>query len=111
MSVFRPSARVVGPDGRLWEIYAYKVKLRDRNAPRVRARRRPVRRFVAHVAAVARSLRADEWTIEAVTFAAHAERHAWTTTTEYKGQVLAQVEGNLARGDVPKNLSHATPTI
>ena len=43
--------------------------------------------------------------------AAHAERHAWTTTTEYKGQVLAQVEGNLARGDVPKNLSHATPTI
>ena len=110
MSVFRPSARVVGPDGRLWEIYAYKVKLRHRDAPRVRARR-PVRRFVALVRAVARSLRADEWTVEAVTFAAHAERHAWTTTTEYKGQVLAQVEGSLARGDVPKNLSHATPTL
>ena len=75
MSVFRPSAKVVGPDGRLWEIYAYKVKLRDRNAPRVRARRRPVRRFVAHVAAVARSLRADESTNKADTITTHTERH------------------------------------
>ena len=30
MSVFRPSARVTSPDGREWEIYAYKIKVRNR---------------------------------------------------------------------------------
>jgi hypothetical protein len=51
--------------------------------------------------AAVRSLGSSEWTIEAVTFAAHAETMRWTTTGEYRGQVLAQVEGSLARGDTP----------
>jgi hypothetical protein len=59
------------------------------------------------VAAV-RSLRSDEWTVEAVTFLPHRERYVWTTTREFKGQVLAQVEGHLARGDIPQHLTNGT---
>jgi hypothetical protein len=52
------------------------------------------------VAAV-RSLTSNEWTIEAVTFSAHGESMRWTTTREHRGQVLATVEGSLARGETP----------
>jgi hypothetical protein len=54
-------------------------------------------------AAVA-SIRSDEWTVEAVTWLPQETRYTWTTTREHKGQVLAQVEGSLARGDVPLHL-------
>jgi hypothetical protein len=127
VSVFRPSARATGPDGREWEIYAYRVKWRDRAEfnpglddiagptpgmwlfvvfdalvwlialiPRAL-----VRLFDAAVAGV-RALGSDEWTVEAITFGGQGESHVWATTREHRGQVLAQVEGALERGDWPQ---------
>ena len=57
--------------------------------------------------ATVRALRSDEWTIEAVTWIPHRTSYTWTTTREYRDHVLAQVEGQLARGDVPRP-RHAT---
>jgi hypothetical protein len=128
VSVFRPSARATGPDGREWEIYAYRVKFRDRREldPGLHDVAVPVpaiagvfvvldallwvlalipRALVRLVDATLAGMRAvgsDEWTIEAVTFAAHGESLKWTTTREFRGQVLAQVEGGIARGDMPR---------
>jgi hypothetical protein len=111
VSVFRPAVRVTAPDGREWEVYAYRIKVRD-PTPRTRGRRLlRVPRLLVRAAAVAvaavRALRSSEWTIEAITFQPRRTAYTWTTTSEFKGQVLAQVEGNLARGDVPQRLSNA----
>ena len=129
MSVFRPSARVSGPDGRAWEIYAYKIRVRGHDwepdddsevfgrNPRgllgivvwlVSLIPRLVMRAIDVGVAGVRSLGSDEWTVEAVTFLPHRESYAWTTTREFKGQVLAQVEGHLARGDIPQHLTNGT---
>jgi hypothetical protein len=128
VSVFRPSARTTAPDGREWEIYAYKVKLRDRAELEPAFADTPVPavpiavgfmlldavlwflglipralvRLVDAAVAGMRALRSDEWTIEAVSFAPRAESIKWTTTREFRGQVLAQVEGGLARGENPR---------
>lgn len=127
MSVFRPAAKVTSPDGREWEIYAFKIKVRDREpwdvddplttSPAERLffaleaivwligmiPRAFVRLFDLASAAL-KSVRSDEWTVEAVTWLPMETRYTWTTTREHKGQVLAQVEGSLARGDVPLRL-------
>lgn len=135
MSIFRPAARVTGPNGQAWEIYAYKLKVRGRDDPEgldvqsgsfgysrfgsvvglvdvVLFLLQLVPRALVHLydAAVAglRASRSDEWTIDAVTYLPHETVYSWTTTTEHKGQVLAQVEGHLARGDLPQHLTHAT---
>lgn len=89
MSVFRPAARTTGPDGRAWEIYAFRFEWPAR------------RRLRGLPTAVLRALRTNVWTVEAVTYGAHHERHRWRTTAEYRGQVLAQVEGSISRGDFP----------
>lgn len=89
MSVFRPAVRVTGPDGREWEIYEYRFRL-----PRPRRLRDLPR-------AVLRGLRSDGWTVAAATFGGHREEHSWQTTREYRGQVLAVVEGSLAQGEFP----------
>jgi len=134
VSVFRPAVRLTAPDGREWEIYAYKVSVGDRAewdtdlvdtdgvytpagaglalvngvvwlvtlVPRLL-----MRLFDAGVAGV-RTLRSDTWTIEAITFMPQRQSYVWRTTTEHRGQVLAQVEGNLARGYVPQRLRNAT---
>jgi hypothetical protein len=95
VSVFRPSARVTGPDGRDWELYAYRMKLPDR-------RRRRLLWRLADVPRAALAVRgSDEWTIEAITWHPHRTVYTWTTTGEFRGHVLAQVEGQLARGEVP----------
>ena len=131
MSVFRPAARVEGPDGREWEIYAYKLKVGDRDQPDpfgelgggspgaaelaildgilylVLLIPRLLLRLVDVAVAAVRTLRSDDWTVEAVNYDPPGERFEWTTTGEWKGQVLAQVEGHLARGDVPLRLTHA----
>jgi hypothetical protein len=135
VSVFRPSTRATSPDGREWEIYAYKIQVRDRPEWDTEAvdplaggvggaragfmllnlvvdlvllvPRGLARLFDVTVAALL-SLRSDEWTIEAVTWLPQKHSYAWTTTREYRGQVLAQVEGSLTRGDVPRYLGHAT---
>ena len=99
MSVFRPSARVTAPDGTKWEIYAYRIRL---GVPS--SRRRGLRLLAAGWSlpgAAIRSLRSDVWTVEAVTWDAHRRSIAWRTTGEFRGQVLAQVEGQLARGEPP----------
>ena len=98
MSVFRPAARVTSPDGREWEIYAYRVRWQRP------ARRRDVLRSVAGALRTARS---DEWTVEALAHLPRKTAYRWTTTTAHKGQVLAQVEGHLARGDIPARLTNA----
>jgi hypothetical protein len=116
VSVFRPSARVSSPDGRDWEIYAYKINLRDhvgRNTDEPGREPFLVRLVLLVPRALARlrdtldALRSDDWTIDAVTYYPRQVVHTWTTTSEYRGQVLAQVEGHLARGDVPQRLTNA----
>ena len=119
MSVFRPAAKVTSPDGREWEIYAHKLKVAIPQPAAADAPREPLLarllRFVprllarlAHLAAdAARAIRSDEWTVDAVSHMPRRTTYSWTTTTEYKGQVLAQVEGNLARGDIPQRLTNA----
>ena len=120
------------PDGGEWEIYLYKLQVRDRKewdtdvadagipsaaggelavvnglvwlvmlVPRLF-----VRLFDVAMAA-ARAALSDEWTVEAITFMPHRQSYVWRTTGEHKGQVLAQVEGSLARGDVPTRLRNA----
>jgi hypothetical protein len=132
VSIFRASARVRSPDGREWELYAYKLKVRDRDDPEgldvpagyaratglflladivlfvVQLIPRALLRLVDAALAGVRAARTDEWTIDAVTYLPHETVYTWSTTREHKGQVLAQVEGHLARGDVPQHLSHAT---
>jgi hypothetical protein len=134
VSVFRPTVRLTAPDGREWELYAYKLEVGGRaewdtdvadadvqagpaaaelailNAlvwlvtlvPRLLARL-----LDACVAAV-RAARSDDWTIEAITFMPQKQSYVWKTTGEFRGQVLAQVEGSLARGNVPQQLRNAT---
>jgi len=131
VSVFRPSARVNDPHGREWEIYSFRIKVPERGplepaisddmvptragllmfpffiltlplllfAAIVRAL---VRLFVDFPLAGYRALQSDEWTIEAISWAPFECRYTWSTTREYRGQVLAQVEGGLARGDMPR---------
>jgi hypothetical protein len=107
VSVFRPAVRVTAPDGREWEIYAYKLRLQP--ARKASARRfRTLRRLLDLTIAAAGSLRSDTWTIEALSFLPQPQSCAWTTTREFRGQVLAQVEGRLAGGDVPSRLPNAT---
>lgn len=82
----------MSPDGRQWEIYAY----RQRVPPE------PGRFLLLRSLFAARS---PSWTIEAASWAPYPLRHRWETTKELKGNVLAQVEGQLARGEqpVPRN--------
>lgn len=105
MTIFRPERRVTGPDGRDWELYAYKVKAHERRAGDGRPRR-ILARLAAAVSTAARALTSDEWTIDAVTYQPRETVYTWTTTAEYKGQVLAQVEGHLVRGDIPTHLAN-----
>ncbi len=128
MSSFRPTARVIAPDGTEWELYAYRLQLPPQ---RLRDPDDLVGSFDYRVEAVAgvldgiaylagaflrllalllwqlpraaiRALGSDEWTIEAVSWASHRTSLTWRTTSEYRGHVLAQVEGQLARGETPK---------
>ena len=80
---------MTAPDGREWEIYAFRFQ------------RPPLRPLRSVPRAILRALRTNLWTVEAVTFGAHHERHRWRTTSTYRGQVLAQVEGSISRGDFP----------
>jgi hypothetical protein len=127
--MFRPSARVTDPHGREWEIYASKLALPRRDAPdptpvglsvpNPRADlitapldgiayllsfipRLLLRLFVDLPVAVVRALRSDSWTIEAISWAPFRASYTWRTTLEHRGQVLAQVEGGLARGETPR---------
>lgn len=92
MSGLRPHARTTSPDGREWEIYAYRARI-----PPERKRFRSLRRLFAP--------RARDWTVEASSWAPYPITKRWTTTHELRGQVLASVEGQLARGEepVPRN--------
>jgi len=91
MTSLHAAARTTDPDGRDWEIYAYRFRLPKRT------RRRLPHLFVD----MPRAFRTAEWTIEAVSWAPYPIRHRWTTTRERRGQVLASVEGQLARGETP----------
>jgi hypothetical protein len=95
VSLFRPAARAVDPGGKEWEIYAVKLKRRDPAARRLR-------RLADKLVAALRALRSDEWAITAVSRLPGRETYLWLTTTEHRGQVLAQIEGSLTRGDVPR---------
>ena len=85
----RPKVRTASPDGREWEIYAYRTRVQPATG-----RFRKIRRLCAR--------RAVEWTIEASSWAPYPITHRWTTTPELRGQVLASVEGQLARGEPPQ---------
>ena len=111
MSVFGPSARTTDPAGREWEIYAYRLQLPRRGPPDPTPRiayllawiPRLLLRFLVDLpAAGVRALRSDRWTIEAISWAPFRASYVWTTTREHRGQVLAPVEGGLARGETPR---------
>jgi hypothetical protein len=106
VSVFRPAVRVRAPDGRDWEVYAYKLRV-ERAAVEGPRLTRLVRAARLTLVSAGRSLRTDEWTIEAICFVP-GESYRWRTTREFKGQVLARVEGGLARGDPPTRLPNAS---
>ena len=89
MSSLRPQARATSPDGREWEIYSYRHRVEP-----TAGRFRKIRRLFAR--------RTDDWTIEASSWAPYPITHRWTTTAELRGQVLASVEGQLARGEPPQ---------
>ncbi len=134
MSVFRPSVRLTAADGREWEIYAYKLEVGDRadwdtdllddpGASTVASGEIAVVNAVVWLVmliprllvrildaglAAARAVRSNTWTIEAITFMPDRQSYTWKTTSEYRGQVLAQIEGSLQRGDVPQHLRNAT---
>ena len=131
--MFRPQARVTGPDGREWELYAYRIRLPEHDgpeseldpelgAPRADVLAGALDGVLWLVGGLVRLVRlalwdapraglaarrSDEWTIEAVTWEPRRSAYTWRTTSEYRGHVLAQVEGQLARGEVPKP-RHAT---
>jgi hypothetical protein len=134
VSVFRPAARVTDPEGREWELYAFRIQLprRRREVPAFDPDGLPDPRaqlagglldgvlwFVGGLLrllelvlwdaprAGLHALGSDEWTIEAVTWQPRRTAYTWRTTQEYRGHVLAQVEGQLARGEVPSP-GHAT---
>jgi hypothetical protein len=49
----------------------------------------------------------DVWTVEAITWQPHRTAFTWRTTGEFRRNVVAQVQGQLARGEVPTP-RHAT---
>ena len=123
MSSLRPAARTMAPDGREWEIYAYALQLRRRkpvhettvgDAPTwlgavidsvvflVTLIPRMVTRFFYDLpVAAARARNSDTLFIEAVSWAPYELRLRWEISKDRRGQVLAQVEGQLARGERP----------
>ena len=134
MSVFSPAARVTDPDGREWEIYAYRIQLPPRGdmdpsggGDIVTGRWGGIipnpfdgilwmlgkflitleRLFYDLPRAALAARRSDEWTIEAVTEVPHRTTYTWKTTGEYRGHVIAQVEAGLAYGEIPRP-RHAT---
>jgi hypothetical protein len=88
MSGLRPAARAISPDGREWEIYAYRPR-----AEPASGRLRHMRRLFGP--------RAQDVLVEAVSWAPYPIRLRWEIAEDRKGQVLAQVEGQLARGERP----------
>ena len=123
MSSLRPAARTMSPDGREWEIYAYALQLPSRkpleqiavgNAPSWQSAvidaivfvvllvpRMLVRVLYDLPVAALRAARSDTCLIEAVSWAPYPVKLRWEISKERKGQVLAQVEGQLARGEQP----------
>jgi len=98
MSSLRPRARTTSPDGRDWEIYAYRERTRPESG-----RLRGLRRLF--------SQRARDWTVEAVSWAPYPIRHRWTVSAQLRGQVLASVEGQLARGEHPRPRNAKQETV
>jgi hypothetical protein len=113
----------MSPDGREWEIYAYALQLTRRgpvpqsvvgDVPSWQGSivegvifllafipRLLVRLFYDLPVAAVRAVRSGECLIEAVSWAPYPIRLRWAISKERKGQVLAQVEGQLARGERP----------
>jgi len=127
MSVFRPAARVTDPKGVEWEIYAYKIQLPPRGEldadtgdeiltgrgifpnpfdgifwllGRIVTGLERLFWDIPRAALAARS--SDEWTIDAVSFVPSKRTMTWKTTSEYRGNVLAQVEAGIAYGEIPR---------
>ena len=129
MTSLHAAARTTDPNGRDWEIYAFRIKLPERGSiePGLDGIAAGgwsiyalsgvldgllwllgqvvlllVRVLVDIPMAAIRALGSDEWTIEAVSWAPPKTTRTWTTTREHRGQVLAQIEGGLARGESPR---------
>ncbi len=86
-------------------MYAYRLALPE---PSGRRGLRTLRRLLVDLPLAALAARRSHaWTIEAITWQPHRTTYAWTTTGEFRGHVLAQVEAGLARGEVPRP-GHAT---
>jgi len=134
MSVFRPISRAVGPDGREWEIYAYRLRVRKREAtydPGL-ADGEPlgaafpymdlldailwffglIARLVVRVLwdvprAGLAALGSDNWTVEAVTWYPQPRSHRWSTQRIHRREVVAEVAHQIAGGQLPPSPRHA----
>jgi hypothetical protein len=103
VSSLRPAARVDDVAGQSWEIYAYRFRLPRRSSRGFRATVRWLVRAVVDVPRAAREARrSDDWTIEAISWLPRETRYTWRTTTEYRGNVLAQIEAGIAAGEIPR---------
>ena len=103
MSSLRPLSRVDDVAGRSWEIYAYRFRAPARTGAGFRATVRWLARSVVDVPRAALAARrSDEWTIEAISWLPRPTHYTWTTTTEFRGNVIAQVEAGVAAGDIPR---------
>ncbi len=108
MSSLRPAARIEDASGRTWEIYAFRFRWPElETSGRFRRLRRIGRALVEVPRAALAARSSDEWTIEAVSWLPSRTRYTWTTTSEYRGHVLAQVEAGVAGGEIPRP-RHAT---
>lgn len=127
VSLFRPARRVEAPDGRSWELYVYRVRLPrwqsdDYSVPTEADSTGGIVTFVVELplfvvtqvlvplgrmlvrlpSAVARGLRSDVVTIEAVTFWPSREELAWTAQRRDAARVLEEIAAELAQGRIAR---------
>lgn len=137
MSWFTPVRKVTDPDGRSWEVYAFRMQVpswRDGDAaglgdpwespvgglffvPWLLAQIPlflfhhvlvPAVRFVlALPRAAVGSRRTTTWTVEAVSFFPAEDRYAWTTTSDHRRRVVDQVATGLEQGEIARPLGAA----
>ena len=79
MSRFRPTRKLLGPDGNEWEVYVSRGHVFTRPRP-------------------------TTVKIEAVTYFPRRESLLWTTTVDHEDRVLRQIAAGLEAGDIVRPL-------
>lgn len=132
MSWFTAARKVTDPEGRSWEIYAFRTKVPAwraadsaaaddtwespvgailflpwllLQAPLFLVQRVviPAARFLVALPRAA-TQREATWTVEAVTFLPAEERYSWATSADHRRRVADQVAAGLERGELARPL-------